>query len=395
MKKAVLMVMVLIVLLWVICDIPVYAENEFDSKQILDEYAELYGDIFKEGMSGAGDEEGFLGIARDFDTGKILKDLNSGNLPVDGRETINLVLKLLLGEIYTGLKLMAIILAMSVMSSYLSEMKSGFGEDSVSECAFFVCYVVIAGIAATAFFEAVECAAKAVDSIAFFMRVLVPVMITVLMTSGAVISAAALEPALLSMIEVAVFVIESVLIPGVLISTALNIVGGMSDRFKTERLVNLLNNAVRWGMTVTLTIFVSLSGLKSIAASGADGLTVRLSKFATSNLVPMVGGILSESAETVMNCSAVIKNSVGILGIICIVIIAFRPVIKLGAMLVLMRLTAAVTEPVADPKIVGCLSRISNSVSVLFSMVTAVMVMFIIVVTIMINAGNIAFTLGS
>lgn len=391
MKKTAVTV-ILIILLSLPCAI--YASADNGAEQILEEYAEVYAGVFEEGMSEATDEENFLGIAEEFDAKKLLTELNSGRLSLDGREVINLIIKLLLGEVYTGLGLLASVLAMAVLSSYLGELKSGFGADSVAECAFFVCYIIIAGISASAFYQAVECATAAVDKIAFFMRVLVPVMITALMTSGALLSAATLEPVLLSMIEVAVFVIQNVFIPSVLISTALGIVGGMSDRFKTDRLVGLLNKAVRWGLTLTLTIFVSLAGLKSIASSGADGLTVRLSKFAASNLVPMVGGILSESAETIMNCSAVIKNSVGILGIICIIIIAVGPVLKLGSMLILMRLTAAVAEPVSDPKIVDCISRLANSVSVLFSMVAAIMVMFIIVVTIVINAGNLAVTIG-
>lgn len=391
MKKTVVAVIV-IILLSLPCVISAAADS--GTEQILEEYAEVYSGIFEEGMSGAADGDSFLNIADEFDAKEILTHLNAGRLDVDGREVINLIIKLLLGEVYTGLGLLASVLAMAVLSSYLGELKSGFGADSVAECAFFVCYIIIAGISASAFYQAVECATAAVDKIAFFMRVLVPVMITALMTSGALLSAATLEPALLSMIEVAVFVIQNVFIPAVLVSTALGIVGGMSDRFRTDRLVGLLNKAVRWGLTLTLTIFVSLAGLKSIASSGADGLTVRLSKFAASNLVPMVGGILSESAETIMNCSAVIKNSVGILGIICIIIIALGPVLKLGSMLILMRLTAAVTEPVSDPKIVDCISRLANSVSVLFSMVAAIMVMFIIVVTIIINAGNLAVTIG-
>jgi len=220
------------------------------------------------------------------------------------------------------------------------------------------------------------------------------VMITLLMTSGAIISATALEPTLLSIVEIGVWVIENIFVPLVMISTALNIVNGISDKFKTEKMVKFMNNTVRWGLTVMMTIFVSLAGLKSIASSGADGLTIKLSKFVTANLVPMVGGILAESVETVMNCSVVIKNSVGIFGIICLGLIAIRPALKLGAMLLLFRITAAIAEPVSDEKVVGCLSKIGDSVSVLFSMIVAVVVMFVMVVTIVLNAGNTAIILG-
>ncbi len=56
------------------------------------------------------------------------------------------------------------------------------------------------------------CASDTVSDIAFFMRVLVPVMITALLTSGAIVSAATLEPMLLSIVEVAVWIFYVVLL---------------------------------------------------------------------------------------------------------------------------------------------------------------------------------------
>lgn len=143
-----------------------------------------------------------------------------------------------------------------------------------------------------------------------------------------------------------------------------------------------------------LTVFVGAAGIQSIASAGADGLTVKLTRFATSNLIPVVGGILSESVETVMNCSVLIKNSVGVLGVICLVVIAAGPLLKIAAVLIIFRLTAAVAEPVSEPRVVQCLSELANSLSVLFSMLAAATVMFVIVLTIVINAGNTAVMLG-
>ena len=62
--------------------------------------------------------------------------------------------------------------------------------------------------------------------------------------------------------------------------------------------------------------------------------------------------------------------------------------------LILFRISAALAEPVSDPKIITCISRLGDSISVLFSILAAVTVMFIIVVTIMINAGNSAVFFG-
>lgn len=370
------------------------AENpEDENRQLLNEYTEFYGDIFENGLNGIENGNSFAEAAPELNIRSLMSALNSGELAAQPRDVMNYIIKCLLGEVYSSARLMALILALSVLSSYLGGF-GGVARDSVSECAFYVCYIVIAGIASAAFYEAAQCTSSAVDNAAYFMRIVVPVMIAALLTGGAVISAASLEPALLTIVELAVWVIDTVFVPAVMISAALNIVNGLSDRFKTDRMVKLVNSAVKWGMSIMLTVFVSLARLKSIAASGADGLTLKLSKFAASNLIPMVGGILSESVETVMNCSALIKNTVGITGIICLGIIVMQPLLKLGAVLILFRVTAAIAEPVSDAKIIVCVSRLSDSVAVLFSMLAAVTVMFIMVVTILINTGNSVMMFG-
>ena len=226
------------------------------------------------------------------------------------------------------------------------------------------------------------------------MKFVVPIVITSLLTSGAIVSATVFEPVLLGTVEIAVVAIQSFFIPMVMITTAMNIVNNLSDKFKTDKMVGFLNRCIRWGLNIMLTVFVSVAGLQSIAASGADGLTIKLTKFAAANLIPVVGGILSESVETVMNCSALIKNSVGIMGIICVAVVAAAPIIKLWAVLIIFRLTAAVIQPVSEPKMVVCITELANSISLLFSMLATTTVMFIMIITIIINAGNSAVMLG-
>ncbi len=364
----------------------VFAEAEINTGEILDEYADIYGEFFEDNLPSES--------IPDFDATEILKELNKGEFSFSPSMAFKYLVKILFDEVVNGAKLLAIVLALSVLCSYLSGLKEGFGQTAITDSAFYACYIIIAGIAAASFYDTAVCASDAVKSIAFFMRVIVPVIIMALMTGGAFVSAATLEPVLLSMVEAAVWIIEAVFIPAVMLSAALSIAGGMSDKFKTDKLLKLFGSTIKWGLSLMLTIFVSFTGLKSIASSGVDGLTLKLSKFATSNLIPMVGGILSESVETVMSCSVVIKNSVGVMGVICVVLIALHPLVKIGAVLILFRITAAIVEIVTETKIVLCISRLADSVSMIFSILAAVTIMFVLVLTIMINAGSSAVYLG-
>ena len=125
-----------------------------------------------------------------------------------------------------------------------------------------------------------------------------PIMITALLSSGAIVSATSLEPVLLTVIEAALTLIKSIFMPLVMVGTGLGTINALSANLKTTRLVSLINNTVKYGLSVLLTVFVAFAGLQSIASSGADALTLKLTKFASSNLIPVVGGILSESVET-------------------------------------------------------------------------------------------------
>ncbi len=384
----------LIVIGIIICNGYVFAEMEDETSKILDEYAYLYGDVFEDALDDADALNKFEELIPDTSTIEMFRELTRGRVTVSIPQLLGILIKGLLGEVYKSLRLMALVLAVAILCSYLTGLKEGFGKEGVSKAAFFVCYIIIATITSAAFYDAAELASGTIDKIAEFMKFVVPIVITSLLTSGAIVSATVFEPVLLGTVEIAVVVIQSFFIPMVMITTAMNIVNNLSDKFKTDKMVGFLNRCIRWGLNIMLTVFVSVAGLQSIAASGADGLTIKLTKFAAANLIPVVGGILSESVETVMNCSALIKNSVGIMGIICVAVVVAAPIIKLWAVLIIFRLTAAVIQPVSEPKMVVCITELANSISLLFSMLATTTVMFIMIITIIINAGNSAVMLG-
>lgn len=425
-------IITVVLLLIILCSnvYTVYAdENKFDeeninddlglSQEIMNEYTDFYGDLLNDGLKNGvtsieenikfpnirsleyneSESNVFSVLSSEFNVDSfnlknLMTDLNSGKFSVEPKSIINALIKLLLKEVYNVAGILVSVLVISILASYLGGLKEGFASSAVSECAFFICYIVTAGMCASAFYTAADCSIGGIRGAAVFMKTVVPVMLGAYISCGAAVTAAAMEPTLLMIIEVTLWITEAVFVPAVMISTALNIVNGMSDKFKTDKLVKLLNNGVKWGFSAVLMIFVSLSGLKSVASAGANGLAVKLGKFAASNFIPVVGGILSESLETVVNCGVLIKNTAGIIGIICVVLIAVGPVLKLAAMLLMFRITAAVAEPISDGKIVACLSRMGDSVAVLFSITAAVAVMFVIVITILINAGNTAVFMG-
>ncbi len=370
-----------------------YAEKVEIEQEIISEYISIYGETLGDGVAIVGSDN-IEKMIPDFDVTELLGNVAKGEMPLSPKQLLDSLLALLVKEVKRTAKVLIFIPALSIIGAYIVNFQDGLKVGGASQASFFTCYCMIAGIAAAVFFDVIGCGREVIRNISVFMRTLLPVTLVSLASSGAVISASTFELVLMSVIEITQWTIEKLFLPLVLMSAALNIISNLSTGFRAEKIVQLINKTVKWGLGIMLTIFVGITGLQGIAAGSADGLTVKVTKFAASNLIPMVGGILSETVETVMNCSVVIKNSIGVVGIIIVIAMNVVPVLNISACLILFRLCAALIQPISDERCVKCVSELADSVSSVLSMTVAVVVMFVIILTILINVGNSAIMLG-
>ena len=197
-----------------------------------------------------------------------------------------------------------------------------------------------------------------------------------------------LEPAILFVITLANNIIVKIIIPFSLISIALGIVSNISDKVRINKLSKFLNSSAIWILGIILTIFVGVTSLEGSITSSVDGLTAKTTKVAVSSVIPVVGKILGDAVETVMGCTNILKNAVGIVGIIIILGICINPIIKLLILMITYYIGAAVCEPLADKKIVQLLEQIGKTYKLFLAILLSVSVMLIVGVTMVINISN-------
>lgn len=137
-----------------------------------------------------------------------------------------------------------------------------------------------------------------------------------------------------------------------------------------------------------LTVFVGLLSLEGTLSSSVDGLTAKTAKAAVSNFIPVVGKVLGESIDTVIGCASILKNAVGIVGVIIIIGICTTPIIKLATLTIIYYLGAALCQPIADEKIVKLLEQMGGTFKVLLAITCSVAVMLMIGITLVIKISN-------
>lgn len=173
-----------------------------------------------------------------------------------------------------------------------------------------------------------------------------------------------------------------------MIGTALGIISKVSDKVQISKISKYFKTSTVWTLGIALTLFVGILSLEGSLTSSVDGITAKTAKAAVSNFIPVVGKILGDAVETVIGCSNILKNAVGIVGVIVVIGICIVPIIKLAILMGTYYLASALCEPIADEKITSLLSQIGDTFKILLAMLITVSVMLIIGVTLVIKISN-------
>lgn len=322
----------------------------------------------------------------DFDS--ILKSLLKGEEFIKGSDILNGILKIFFYEVIQNASILIKILILTIICSILINIQTTFENDSVGEIAFFICYIVLIGFALKSFTNAMDVGIETIDKMVVFMQALLPTLITLLLIVGGITSSAIFQPIILGTISIVSTLMKDLIIPLVFFSTVIGLISNISPRIHVTKLSGLLRQISIGIVGITLTIFIGIISIQGLTTAKVDGVSIKTMKFAVDKFVPIVGKFLSDAMDTVVGCSVLLKNAIGMIGVIILFLITLIPAIKIIALIFLYKLGAAFIEPISNKRIVSCLSEISNSLVVLLAVVSSVGMMFFIAITIIVSAGN-------
>lgn len=278
------------------------------------------------------------------------------------------------------------ILVMTLLSSSVGTLNDAVGQRASSYAAFFAFFTAISSMALGCFMQALGYAQEVVVTMTDFMAKLTPVLIITLFACSKSASAIAFEPVLSAAVVVVSEIIKYCMVPLITYSAVLSVAGNLGEKNRISGFVKIVKSLTKWIMTLIITVFTGINTVYGFSSPALDAVATKTAKFAVGSLVPVVGGFLSETFDTVTTSAAVMKNAVGVSGIIMISIITVTPVIKIGIMQIILKLISAVTEPIADKRISGMLWEMGEALTALFGVVVLTAVLFVINICIILRA---------
>lgn len=303
----------------------------------------------------------------------------------------NLVLglgKLLVKEVVLNFNVMGQILVLAVLCAILQNLHGAFEGTNVGKLAYNACYILIAIVAIKSFHTAMTLGSQAIDTMVSYTQALFPTMIALLVSVGAITSSTVFQPIIFGSISLIITAIKYFIIPLVYFSAVLSLLNNLSEGIQVNRLASLLRQTAVGVLGVMLTIFLGVISVQGVASSSLDGLTIKTAKFAMDKFVPIVGKFLNDAFDTVVSCSMLIKNGIGVAGLIVLLMICLFPLVKIFSIIAIYKITSALIEPILDNQVVKCLNDMSNSLLIIFSAVLSVGVLFFVFITVIMGVGN-------
>ena len=319
---------------------------------------------------------------RDYLT-KILK----GEKIFDGKALAKSIFGKLIEEIKINLGFLSKILVISLVSAILTNIQNTFENASVSSFANYITFILIAILVIGSFYQLMETVKVTINSMINFMEILLPILLTFLILAGGPNTKIIFHPMILGTVNVIGIMVKSIILPLINFSFIISILSNLSQRTELRKISELGRQMITFIISAAFTVFIGIITIYGLSTK-IDGITIRTAKFAVDRFIPVVGGFLSDAVETVIGSSAILKNGIGIIGLLILIFITILPLIKIGSLLLVYKIVGAVIEPIVSKNISNFFSDVSKTLLLILISMVSVAIMFFITITIIVDTGN-------
>lgn len=239
------------------------------------------------------------------------------------------------------------------------------GQTAMTKTADLIGVAVITLVAASDTATMLGLGREAIDQIDAFSKVLIPTMATAAAACGSVTGAVVRQAATLLFSDLLITLINRLLIPVVYLYIAMTAATAALGSKGISAIANFMKQGVKWIMTGIILVFTSYLTLSGAAAGAADATALKAAKMAISNMVPVVGGILSNATETVLTGAATIRSGIGIFGTLTVLGFCIVPFLYLGVQYLVYKLVSILASVLYQ----GTISELINQIGAAFGLV--------------------------
>lgn len=357
--------------------IPVLARG---SESAEDACETLYRDIPMEDMQEAMDE--VFG-----DTGIRLQDAISDLIRND-KTVVDLMKEMLGGKPGNPLvykKLLIRLIALALLCTLFGILPQILEDSAAAKAGYFISFITLITFLLSVFAEAAVLVKDTVLTAIFLMNAILPAYLIALALAGGVSTAALSMEAFSVLSYLAEHLILQFLCPASLLYLMLGLINQAAETDRFSRLADLIQKGVRLVLKSLLALFIGFHVFQGLITPYVDRFQTSIVRKSI-EAIPGIGDIAGAGTEVVFGAAMVMKNSIGVVGLILITAAALIPILKIAGYAGVFLLVNALLQPVMQARVQRLFEIAANAIRLLLRILCTAIVLFLISI-VMLSAG--------
>lgn len=270
---------------------------------------------------------------------------------------------LLQNSLQTGLKLLAVVLLCGLAESALLD-RGGDGLKVVELAG----ALAVTTLTVNDMTTLIGLGRETIGRMDAFADLLLPTMAVLTAATGGVTGAAVRQGVTVLFSDLLITAIDQLLVPLLYAYVAACCAHAALGNEGLQKLADLIKGTITFLLTTGVLIFVGYLTASGAIAGSADAAAVKAAKMTISRAVPVVGGILSDAAETVLAGAGILRGAVGVVGMLVVLAICLVPFLQLAIHYLTYKGAAALTGTVANSSISKLMDRIGGAFGLILGM---------------------------
>lgn len=279
---------------------------------------------------------------------------------------------------------------LGVISALMTHFAEVFDKHQIADLSFYFIYLLMSAILLKCFAISLQTATDSVENIVLFIKMLVPTYFLSVGIATGTTTVTAYYQLMLILIYAVEKIFVGVVLPLIYGYCLLSMVNGIWAEEKLTLLIELIEKCTGWILKGSLGVVTGVSIFQAVVTPVIDSVKASaLQKMVSA--IPGVGNAADGVVQLVVGSAVVIKNSIGIVLLILLLVLCAAPLLEIFISAVLLKCAAAFVGMVSGRRMTGCVDHVGNACLMLFRTVGTAMLLFLITLSVVATATNRGF----
>ena len=313
--------------------------------------------------------------------------LIKGEYELNYTNLLSCVISLFFDNVTNILPIVLSLVGLAVLSVIIGNFRTN--TSGVNTIVTFACYSAAIIVVSSVFYNVIDITSTVLNNLSSQIDVLMPILMSLLVAIGNNVLVSIYKPIVAILSSGVAYVFSKILLPIFVMAFIFTVIGNISKNIKLNKFVDFLSSCFKYIVGFAFTIFSGALMVQGIVANKYDNLSFKATKFAMKSYIPLIGGYISDGLDFVVMSSVLIKNAIGVGGLILILSSVLIPIITIVVLRLALMLVASLIEPLGAKEIGNFTTACVKVLNFPIVLILGVSFMYMLFIGLILCSGNV------